>query len=445
MTSSASAASGTGPAQPATGLRHAVRALRHRNYAIFWTGALISNSGSWIQNATVPYVVYGLTRSELWVGLSTFAQFIPSVLFGPLGGSLADRHDRRRVLVVTQTLLALAAMAMWVFWVAGVRSPSLILVLVSLTGVLGGLNIPSWQAFVPALVPREDLLSAITLNSLQFNAARALGSAMAGLVLYKLGVAAAFLANAISFGCVLAALAAVRLPRGRAVGATEKGVVRQFAAAMRYVRGQPGIGVGLLTAILIAFFGNPIVQFAAVFAEDVYHVDKLAYGLLAAAMGIGALLVAPLVSGWDAVLPRASVVRVGLPIYGLACALFGATDVFGIGFVALILTGAGFLAVISATNTAVQVIVADHMRGRVMAARVMSFTLAYSFGGLMQGWAAEHFGPRPTVTAAGLALFVFALVLITRPNLVRHLDDPPDEVVPIRAKIGDAGRVSATG
>lgn len=404
-----------------------MRALRHRNYAWFWTGALISNCGTWIQNATVPYVLYELTKSTLWVGLSTFVQFLPSVAFGPLGGSMADRFDRRRVLLLTQSLLAVGALAMWGIWVAHFRSPTLILVLVGISGTLNGLNVPSWQAFVPALVPREDLLSAITLNSLQFNAARAVGSGLAGLVLYRLGASAAFLANAASYGCVLLALLAVTLPRHIPTPATERGVTRQFVAALRYVRGETGILLGVASAILIAFFGNPIVQFAVVFAKDVYHVDKLAYGLLAAAMGIGALVAAPLVSGWDAVVRRADVVRYALPAYGLACALFGFSTHFVIGFIGLVFAGATFLACVSATNTAVQVIVADRMRGRVLATRVMSFTLAYSLGGLVQGWLADRIGPRATVTGAGLVLFAAALLLSSRPTLLAHLDDPPDE------------------
>ena len=415
---------------PRHGLRYSLRALRHRNFAIFFAGALASNSGSWVQNATVPYVLFQMTRSATWVGLATFAQFLPSVLFGPLGGSLADRFDRRRVVVVTQVLLAGAAVAMWASWVAGIRSPVLLLVLVATSGMLGGLNIPSWQAFVPRLVPREDLLSAITLNSLQFNAARALGSAVAGLVLTAFGVAAAFAANAASFAFVLGALALVRLAPETPAGAPERGVARQFAAAVRYVRTQPGIIAGMVTAVLVAALGNPIVQFAAVFADDVFGVGTLAYGLLAASLGVGALVAAPLVSGWDATVPRSRVVLVGLPFYGVACVAFGLAPSFPLAVVAMACAGGGFLAVISATNTAVQVIVADHMRGRVMAARVMSFTVSYAFGGLLQGAIAQRVGPRPTVAVAGALLVVGALVLRARSDLLLRLDDPPDTAPP---------------
>jgi len=418
---------GGGETSGATGIRHSVRALRHRNFALFWSGALISNSGTWIQNATVPYVLYQLTRSEAWVGLATFAQFIPSVLFGPLGGSLADRLDRRKFLVLTQSLLCAAAVGMWLLWIAGLARPVVILGLVAVSGTLNGLNTPSWQAFVPALVPREDLLSAITLNSLQFNAARAIGSGMAGLVLYKLGPSSAFLFNAVSFLCVLLALSMVNLPPAPRRASADGGVLSQFADAVRYAGHRPGIMVGITTAIAIAFFGYPIVQFAVVFAQRVYHVGNMQYGLLAASMGIGALVAAPLVSGWDTVLPRATVARVAFPLYGLAVFLFGVSGDFLLGFVALLLAGAGFLAVISATNTAVQIIVADSMRGRVLACRTMSFTLAYAIGGLVQGQLAEWFGPRVTVGTAGAALLGFALFLsVIRPRLLSHLDDPPD-------------------
>jgi predicted MFS family arabinose efflux permease len=148
-------------------------------------------------------------------------------------------------------------------------------------------------------------------------------------------------------------------------------------------------------------------------------------------MGIGALISAPLVSGWDAVLPRATVVRFSLPLYGLAVTVFGLSGNFWVGLVALIAAGGGFLAVVSATNTAVQIIVAESMRGRVLACRVMSFTLAYSFGGLVQGQVAEWVGPQATVTAAGAILLGCGLFLtIARRDLLTHLDDPPDHDAP---------------
>lgn len=424
---------GQGPAAapPAQGLRHAVRAFRHRDFAIFWTGALVSNSGSWLQNLAVPYVIFEITGSAFWVGLATFSQFIPVMLLGPVGGSIADGHDRRRVLMVTQSLMALAALLLWAVWVAGVRDEWALLALVALSGILAGFNIPSWQAFVNDLVPRDDLLSAVTLNSLQFNAARAIGPGVAGVLLATLGPAWAFLLNTLSFGFVLAALALVRTrPTVAHGGNTGEGVLRRFRAAMRYARGQTGIAVGITVVVLVGALGNPVFQFTVVFAEDVFEVDAIGLGLLNVALGVGAVLVAPLVSGWDAVLSKGTITRWALLAYGAAIAVFALAPTYWVGLLALVVVGAGFLAVVSATNTSTQYIVADHMRGRVMALRVMVFTGSFPLGALVQGWLADQVGPRATLTGAAALLVALSLALGARRDLLVRLDDPHDEALP---------------
>lgn len=414
---------------PDRGLRHALRAFRHRDFAIFWTGALASNTGSWVQNLAVPYVLYQLTESAFWVGLATFTQFIPAMLLGPLAGSMADRFDRRKVLFATQTLMAVAALALWGAWAAGVRSPIAILALVALSGTVAGVNIPSWQSFVNDLVPREDLLSAVTLNSLQFNAARALGPGIAGILLATLGPSWAFFLNAVSFAFVLVALRMVRTRQAARTTALSGGFLRQFRRAVIYTRHQPGILIGILIAVLVAFLGNPVFQFTVVFAAEIFRVGPLGLSLLNVALGLGAVLAAPLVSGWDEVWSRAVLVRWALIAYALALVAFAVAPVYVVGLVALVVVGGGFLAVISATNTSVQVIVADHMRGRVMALRIMAFTGAYPVGALVQGAVSDLIGPRVTVAGAGLVLLVAALVLGAKPALLATLDDPHDEMV----------------
>ena len=226
---------GTGPAAShPVGFRQGMRAMRHRDFRIFFIGAIISNSGSWLQNLAVPFVLFELTGKAIWVGLAGFAQFIPSFFLGPVGGALADGNDRRKVLLATQTAMAAAAFLLWGVWVLDWREPALILVIVALTGVFAGLNIPSWQAFVPALVPREDLASAITLNSTQFNAARAIGPALAGVLLAVAGPAWAFFLNGLSFVAVLVALAMVRPCAERTCSRT-----RQEGRDRRFRRGPP--------------------------------------------------------------------------------------------------------------------------------------------------------------------------------------------------------------
>jgi MFS family permease len=418
-------------APPARGMRHALRAFRNRDFAIFWTGALFSNTGSWVQNLTVPYVFYQLTGRAFWVGFATFAQFVPAMVLGPLAGSIADRFDRRRVLLCTQSAMALAALALWAVWASGVRSLAPILGLVTLSGVLAGLNIPSWQAFVNDLVPRADLLSAVTLNSLQFNAARALGPAIAGVLLATLGATWAFLVNGVSFLFVILALLLVRTrPLVRSTPMSG-GVLRQFGRAVRYTRTQPGIVIGMVVAVLVGALGNPVQQFTVVFAADEFRVGPLGLAFLNVSIGAGAVLGFFLVSGWDNVMTKATLVRWSLLAYGGAVVGFAVAPGYVFGLLALLVVGGAFLAVISTTNTAVQTIVADHIRGRVMAFRIMAFTGAYPLGAFLQGWVADHVGARPTVAAAGTILLAAGVWLAAHPALLSRLDDPHDESPPV--------------
>jgi MFS family permease len=379
-----------------------------------------------VQNLAVPYVLYQQTSSAFLVGLAAFLQFIPSLLLGPLAGSLADRFDRRRLLLVTQSLMAVAAAALWLAWSSGVRGPVAILALVGLSGVAAGANLPAWQAFVNDLVPRRDLLSAVTLNSVQFNAARAIGPAVAGILLATMGAGWAFFINALSFGCVLAALASIRSRQVGRTTALAGGSFRQFLRALAYVRRQDGILIALVIVVLVAGFGNPVSQFTVVFAGEVYDVGPLALGLLNVALGVGAVLAAPLVSGWESV-TRASLERWALLVYAVAVIAFGLSPSYGVGLVSLVAVGGGFLVVVSVTNTSIQTIVADHMRGRVMAIRIMAFTGAFPIGAIAQGALSDRVGARATVTGAGAVLLVAALTFLVAPQLLAGLDSPHDE------------------
>ena len=408
-----------------------MRAFRHREFRLFFIGALASNTGNWLQNLAVPFVLFELTGKSLWVGLAGFAQFFPAFVLGPLGGSLADRMDRRHLLLFTQVAMAVSAFLLWASWAGGWRNPWLILGITALTGVFSGLMIPSWQAFVPSLVPKSDLASAITLNSTQFNASRAVGPALAGLLLATTGAGSAFFLNGVSFVAVIAVIWMIRPKTSDPAKRTTEGVFKGFRSALGYIRVRTGILVSMGCAMLVAFFGNPITQFTVVFAEDVYQAGPRVLGILAAAVGIGAVLVAPALSTWDTRIPRSMVVRWSLPFYALAVIGFGAAPNWPLGLFALLCVGAGFLAVIASTNTAVQLIVADNMRGRVMSARVMGFTLAFPVGSLIQGALADLWGPQETVIAFGAVLMVFAVYLFFKPNTLGaldRLDDTPDRV-----------------
>jgi len=276
------------------------------------------------------------------------------------------------------------------------------------------------------------------LNSTQFNAARAIGPALAGLLLATAGPSWAFFLNGVSFLAVIAMLLVVKPLEAATRRVSTEGVIAGFASAITYIRGRTGVMLGMGCAMLVAFFGNPITQFTVVFTDQVYGAGPRVLGVLAAAVGIGAVLVAPLLSSWDNLLSRSSVVRWGLLVYALAVIGFGASPNWPLGLASLLVVGAGFLAVIATTNTAIQLIVADDMRGRVMSARVMGFTLAFPVGSLLQGVLADIWGPQETVVAFGVVLLVAAIVLASKPDLLRELDrtdDTPDRPIgdqPIR-------------
>lgn len=407
------------------GLAHGLRALRHDNYRRFWLGALVSNSGTWLQNLAVPYVLLEITDAASWVGFAAFASIFPAMVLGPVAGNLADRFDRRKVLLVGQFAAAVAAAALCAAWVWGVRSPGVLVALAAAGGVISGFTLPTWQSFVPTLVESEDLPSAISLNSLQFNIARAIGPAAGGALIAALGPAWAFGLNAASFGAVLLALALVD-PRSTRQHRNPQPILKGFVSSIRYIRGQPGIGVGIALAACVAFLGFPVITFVVVYAKQVYRVDPWALGLLSGLMGVGAILAAPIVAGVFGDLSRAKTVRVAMPLYGLTIMIFGSSTAVWQGATGLFFSGMGFLTIVATSNTAVQTIVADRIRGRVMATRIMTFTGAYPLGALLQTSLADLFGPRPVVTVAGAVLTLAGLIVVFRPHLVARLDDPPD-------------------
>jgi MFS family permease len=404
------------------GLRAAVAAFHYRNFTLFWVGALISNTGGWVQNVTVPFVVFKLTDSASWVGLAGFSLLFSASILGPVGGTLADRFHRRTVLLTMQTAQAAVAFALWWVWSAGVRSPGVIIALAALSGVFAGLHIGSWQAFVSELVPREALLNAVTLNSAQFNAARAFGPAIGGVVLALVGPGWAFFVNGVSFLAVILALLAIRVPRLVEKQAGPLNVLGDLRETVAYVRGMPGIRVCVAVVVALGFFGSPVFQLVVVFAEDVFEVGEGAFGLLSAALGLGAVLGTPLVAGWGTALPRERLVALAMVGYGASLVLFALSPVYAVGFVALLGAGAGYLAIASSLNTTIQLQVDERMRGKVLAFYVMGITLSAPLGSLLQGVLADVVGPRVTVACAGAA-FVGALLFLRARGSLVHLDD----------------------
>lgn len=405
------------------------RVLRNPSFSLFWSAAIVSNTGGWLTQLAVPFVLFQLTGSAVWVGLVSVAGLLPGILVGPLAGSISDRFDRRRVLLVTQSAMGLAALALWAIWEAGVREPVILLIPLVVTGVFQSLNMPSWQSFVNDLVERDELRAAVTLNSLQFNIARSLGPALAGGILAVFGPGLAFGLNAAAFVIVLLALLLLRARRPQVRGRATGGALRQFGEALRYTRGKPGLVVAIIVTLMVGIFGNAIFTLTVVFAELVYQVDEVGLGFMNAALGLGAVLAVPIMSLFGNRLPLSRVVTWALLGYGLFMIALGVFPGYVAGLVCLVLIGACFLAVTSSVNTALQLIVTDGMRGRVIAVRMMLYTGAIPIGTMLQSALTDWLGAPLAIIIAGIGMLIGAIVLMGWPggNILRRLDDPHDE------------------
>ena len=412
------------------GVRDAGAALKVPEFRRFWIGALVSNSGSWMQNVSVPFVLYQLTESAAWVGLASFAQFVPAVVLGPLGGSLADRFPRRTVLLVAQAAMAVVSLALWALWASGAAEAWSITVLVAVLGAVAGVSIGSWQAFVSELVPRHLLLNAVTLNSAQFNGARAFGPALGGVVLATLGPSGAFALNALSYLAVLAALASISPRRAAvdpAIAAARSSVLGETRETITYIRTMPGIATCIVVVAAIGFFGSPVFPLLVVFAEEVFEVSDSLYGLLGASLGIGGVLATPLVAGRGSGMLRSRLAGTGLGLYAAALVVFALSPWFAMAVVLLVVAGGAYLAVASTLNTTIQVQVAEERRGKVLALYVMGLTSSYPIGSLVQGAVADVVGVRTVTAASGLALAAVWLRLRANGRF-RTMDADPEAV-----------------
>lgn len=396
-----------------------------------WTGAFISHTGSWMQNTTVPFVIFQLTHSTRWLGFAAFCHFFPALFVGPVGGTLADRISRRRLLVMTQTGAMLAALALWAAWSTGNATPGLIVGIVASSGVVFGLGQPAWHSFVPQLVPREELLNAVTLNSAQFNAARAVGPMIAGATLASFGAGAAFLVNAISYLAVIGALLAVRARKDVVVMERRGGGT--FGAAVTYVRNHTGIRTALLSLSTVMFLGSPVISLLAAFAKDEFGVGEGRYGLLTAALGIGAVTAALLLSAYGDGIRRSRLVRGSITLFACTVIAMSVAPGYWAGVSTMFVFGAGYLLIASSLNSTIQLLTDDEYRGRVLALFGMSFTASLPLGALLQGWLADVFGVRLVVAVAGFMLLGFSGFLWAKKALLVSFDEHLSRAAPALA------------
>jgi MFS family permease len=371
--------------------------LRYRNYRLMWTGAILSNVGTWMQAIALSWYVFELTHSPFWVSFVTFANFVPTIL-SPLGGVYVDRFDRRRILLITQSLMMVDAAVLAVLAWAGHAGLTVVMVLTFGQGLAFAFNGPAWQAFVPSLVPPEALVNAIALNSAQFSLARVIGPAVAGVLIGVTGPGLVFGINAISFVTVLIALVMIRL--GPFIPGPRRSVRESLLGGLRYVWSKSRIKSMVAAIGVSSFFVAPVTALLPIYAADVYHHGAGGFGSLAASLGLGSV-VGALVLGRMGNRIGPSVVAAALLALSTVSVLFAAIHSYVAGLGLMFLYGAGYLLVVSGTNSDIQLHVEEGMRGRVISIWVLAFGLLYPIGTLVAGTVADSFGaPRTTIVGA---------------------------------------------
>ncbi len=408
-------------AVPQPPMRRMFRALRHPQYRLFWTGNFISNTGTWMYTLAQGWLVLQLTNSPFWLGLVGFTSWIPLLLFTPLGGVIADRADRRRVMLLAQSALMVLAFLLALLTSLDIVNIRHILVLSFLSGLAMAMNTPAYQATLPDLVGAEDLSNAIALNSAQYNLSRMLGPALAGLALDRIGVAGCFYLNAFSFLALLLALARIRLPARAAADAGSSGRLwKPLLATFSYLRHHRVLRTLILLEALASFCGMSYIVLMPVFARDVLEVGPRGFGYLMGAAGVGALSGALLLA-WRGDRPRkgAFALHSALLFYA-TLVVFALSRRFDLALVALALNGATMVTAFSTINNLLQKYVAPEMRGRIMATHAMAFLGMAPLGGLLAGAVAEHIGAPEAL--ASLCLVALAITAVVRLRM-RELHD----------------------
>jgi MFS family permease len=403
-------------AQPAT----AFDAFRHRDFAIFWSAAMISNVGSWMQGLTVPYVIYEATGSVRWVGLASFLGLLPSVPMSPLGGVLADRYPRRRVLLATQAIFAVLALCLWLVWHIGWRSPWVLVTPVALSGMVSGVNMPAWQGFVYDLVPKHLLSPAVTMNSAQFHLSRSIGPVIAGAILTRFGASWTFLANAISFAAVIGALLLVH-PNPASKPALTGSVRSQTVDAIRYLRSRRDLQLPILILGLIGFFGHPLTTLLVPLGRTIFGYGSGGVGVLTAGFGIGAgigvLLMEPLRRRGS----NGRLIALTLTLYAVAVVVFALSRNIVMATLLLLPMGCMHLICVSSMNVSLQNRTDEAMRGRVLSVYMASFGVALPVGSLVISNVAGVVGIRSAIAIFG-SILVLIVVALRRRHLAANLD-----------------------
>jgi MFS family permease len=400
-------------------LRRALAAFTYRDFRVLWFGAFMSTVGTWMQKVAQSWLILELTKSAFYLGLDDFLGQLPILLLTLIGGVIADRHDRRRLLLASQyvqmaTALTLATLVFW-----GKVDIWHILALSFIAGLAQAFGGPAYQSLVPTLVEKKDLPNAIALNSIQFNLARVFGPLLAGATLAAFGTALCFALNGVSFLVVIVALLSLTI---RHIPPTErKPIMHDLKGGLVYVRSQPAIVALTVLAFLTTFLGLPLLTFLPIFARDIFHGGVGRYSTMMAFSGAGAVAGA-LVVAWLGRFKHMGLTLLLVQLtFGLLIVAFALSRIVWLSYLLLFFTGAALLIVFSMTASLVQLIVPDHLRGRVVSIYMVAFRGGMPLGSLWGGYAAALSSAPYVLVVNGGLVSIVALYFLLRSHGVREL------------------------
>jgi len=385
-------------------------ALAHRNFRLFFFGQGVSLVGTWMQSVALGWLVLDLTNSPFAVGLNSALRALGVLVFTLYAGIVADRVDKRRLIILTQALQMVEALALAVLVWTGVVAVWQVMLLALFVGVVNAFDIPTRQSFIVDLAGKEDLMNAIALNSSMFNAARVVGPAIAGALIGLVGVGMCFFLNGVSYIAVILGLMAIRLPpfqpRPSAISAWSG-----FREVLVFLRSDRRVETLVVLTAILSVFGFPFLVMMPVFARDVLHVNAAGYGALTAAVGAGAMLGALAIAvNSQRIVRRGRLMTLGGTAFGLCVLAFTLSRSFAVSLVLLALAGCAMIVNNALTNTLLQTLVPDGLRGRVMGFYSFVFVGLSPLGAFQAGAFAERFGA-PVAIGMGAAVCAVAVVV----------------------------------
>lgn len=425
-------------AAPSASLSHAWRALRHRNFRLFFGGQSISLIGTWMTRIATSWLVYRLTKSPLMLGAVGFAGQIPSFLLAPLAGVIVDRIDRRKVLVWTQALAMLQSLLLAVLTLTNRINITEVLILSVMQGIINAFDMPARQSFMIRMVEdRADLQNAIAINSSMVNAARLIGPSLAGILIAATNEGWCFLIDGISYIAVIASLLMMRIQHEEmnAHGAT---MAEQLRQGWDYVTQSVPIRSILMLFALLSLMGWPFMVLMPVFAAEVLKGGAHTQGFLMGAVGVGSLASALVLVVRKSVRGLTRIIPTGACVFGAGLILFGLSHNLWLSLPMMLVTGFGMMQGITSSNTILQTLVDEKMRGRVMSYYTMAFVGMAPFGSLFAGALARVIGAQNTVIVSGIACIAGGVWFWTRLTRIRKEMRPIYErlgIVPVRTPI----------